>query len=111
MTTTLSNHGPSARPVDGFEEDPYAGDHPDEARLRGLSRQQLADRLNWLSWYQPGIFTAVMDYGQFSDDLAADTDPTNRDRNPDDDPGNSGRAEDQAPLLAIKLCYLATAAT
>jgi hypothetical protein len=40
-----------------------------------LSRQ-LADRLNWLSWYQPGIFTAVMDYGQFSDDLAADTDPT-----------------------------------
>jgi hypothetical protein len=26
--------------------------------------------------YQPGIFTAVMDYGQFSDDLAADTDPT-----------------------------------
>jgi hypothetical protein len=52
-----------------------------------------------------------MDYGQFSDDLAADTDPTNRDRNPDDDPGNSGRAEDQAPLLAIKLCYLATAAT
>jgi hypothetical protein len=38
MTTTLSNHGPSARPVDGFEEDPYAGDHPDEARLRGLSR-------------------------------------------------------------------------
>jgi hypothetical protein len=75
MTTTLSNHGPSARPVNGFEEDPYAGDHPDEARLRGLTRQQLADRLNWLSWYQPGIFAAVMDYGQFSDDLAADTDP------------------------------------
>lgn len=48
-------------------------DNPTEARLRGLTRQQLADRLNWLSWYQPGIFTAVMDYLEFSDDLAADT--------------------------------------
>ena len=84
MTTSLSNHAPSPLPVDcfdeypaaSFEEDPYGGDHPDEARLRGLSHQQLADRLNWLSWYQPGIFAAVMDYGQFSDDLAADTDPT-----------------------------------
>jgi hypothetical protein len=52
-------------------------DNPAEARLRGLSRQQLADRLNWLSWYQPGIFTALMDYLEFSEDLAADTDPTN----------------------------------
>jgi hypothetical protein len=100
MTSTLSNHGSSARPVDGFEEDPYAGDHPDEARLRGLSRQQLADRLNWLSWYQPGIFTAVMDYGQFSDDLAADTDPTNPTPDPDDDLGNVGQAEDPAPVCA-----------
>ena len=83
MTTSLSNPGRSARPADhfdedpsgGFEDDPYGGDHPDELRLRGLTRQQLADRLNWLSWYQPGIFAAVMDYGQFSDDLAADTDP------------------------------------
>src|ERR1700677_2514076 len=95
MTTTLSNNGPSARPVNGFEEDPYAGDHPDEARLRGLTRQQLADRLNWLSWYQPGIFAAVMDYGQFSDDLAADTDPTN----PDPD-GDLGHAEDPLPVCA-----------
>jgi hypothetical protein len=84
MTTSLSNNAQSLRavdgfdeyPPDGFEEDPYGGDNPCEARLRGLSRQQLADRLNWLSWYQPGIFAAVMDYGQFSDDLAADTDPT-----------------------------------
>ena len=30
-------------------------------------------RLSWLSWYQPGIFTAVMDYMEFSDNLAADT--------------------------------------
>ena len=75
MTTSLSNHGRSAHPADGFDEDPYGGDNPCEARLRGLDRQQLTDRLNWLSWYQPGIFAAVMDYGQFSDDLAADTDP------------------------------------
>ena len=66
MTTSLSNRGPSAR---------HHEDNPCEARLRGLSRQQLADRLNWLSWYQPGIFTAVMDYMDFSDDLAADTSP------------------------------------
>ena len=51
MTTSLSNHGRSARPVDGFDEypyggfdeDPYSGDNPDEARLRGLTHQQLAD--------------------------------------------------------------------
>ena len=75
MTTSLSNHGPSARPVDGFEESPHAEDDPYEARLRGLSHQQLADRLNWLSWYQPGIFVALMDYMEFSDDLAANTVP------------------------------------
>jgi hypothetical protein len=89
MTTTLSNHGRSARPVDGFDEDPYGGDDRCEARLRGLTSQQLADRLNWLSWYQPGIFTAVMDYGQFSDDLAADTDPD-----------DLGHAEDPVPVCA-----------
>ena len=33
---------------------------------------QLADRLRWLSWYAPGIFTAVMDYMEFTDALAAD---------------------------------------
>ena len=82
MTTSLSNHAPSARPVDGFGEDPYDEVHPDEARLRGLTHQQLTDRLNWLSWYQPGIFTAVMDYMEFSDTLAADADPTGPD--PDD---------------------------
>jgi hypothetical protein len=76
MTSSLSNHGPFAPASDGFDEYPPDGDNPYEDRLRGLDRQQLADRLHWLSWYQPGIFTAVMDYGQFSDDLAADTDPT-----------------------------------
>lgn len=75
MTTSLSNHGPSARPVDGFDANPHDVDNSYEARLRGLSYQQLADRLNWLSWYQPGIFTALMDYMEFIDDLAANADP------------------------------------
>ena len=47
--------------------------------MRGLSKQELADRLTWLAWYQPGVFTAVMDYMDFSDGLAADTDPTGPD--------------------------------
>ena len=80
MTTSLSNHGPSARPVVGFDANPHDVDHPYEARLRGLSYQQLADRLNWLSWYQPGIFTALMDYMEFIDNLAADTNPPARPR-------------------------------
>jgi hypothetical protein len=75
MTTSLSNHCPSARPVDGFDEGPFDADSHDEARLRGLTHQQLGDRLTWLAWYQPGIFTAVMDYMDFSDALAADADP------------------------------------
>ena len=74
MTASLSNHGASMRPVDGFEESPYGEDDPCEAQLRGLSHQQLTDRLTWLAWYKPGIFTAVMDYMQFSEALSADTD-------------------------------------
>jgi hypothetical protein len=100
MTTSLSDHGAFAPPVDGFDEDPYGGDNPYGARLHGLTHQQLADRLNWLSWYQPGIFTAVMDYGQFSDDLAADTDPTNPPGDPDGDFGDFGHAEDPVPVCA-----------
>ena len=42
MTTSLPNHDPSPLPADcfddypadGFEQDPYGGDHPDEARLQ-----------------------------------------------------------------------------
>lgn len=77
MTISLSNHDSSARPVDGFDGDPSDEDTPDEARLRGLTHEQLADRLTWLAWYQPGVFNAVMDYMEFSDALAADADPTN----------------------------------
>jgi hypothetical protein len=75
MTTSLSNHHSFARPVDCFDEDPFDEETPDQARLRGLTHQQLADRLTWLAWYQPGIFTAVMDYMEFADALAADADP------------------------------------
>jgi hypothetical protein len=75
-------------------------DNPAEVRLRGLSRQQLADRLNWLSWYQPGIFTAVMDYMEFSENLAADTDLTN----PDPDPGEPGYGEAPAPVCGSAAC-------
>ena len=94
MTVSLSNHGPSMWPVESFDEDPYNGDSPDEARLRGLTHEQLADRLTWLAWYQPGVFNAVMDYMDFSDALAADADPTS--------PGPVDRGNDEvlAPVCA-----------
>jgi hypothetical protein len=94
MTISLSNHHSSARPDDGFDEDPFEEDTPDEARLRGLTHEQLADRLTWLAWYQPGVFNAVMDYMDFSDALAADADPTN--------PGPVDRSCDEvlAPVCA-----------
>jgi hypothetical protein len=96
MTTSLSNHAPSPRPVDALEENPHDEGNPYEARLRGLSHQQLADRLKWLSWYQPGVFTAVMDYVGFCEDLAADTDLTNPIPVPDD----VNYAETPAPVCA-----------
>jgi hypothetical protein len=58
------------------------GDSPEDERLRGLTRQQLTDRLTWLSWWSPGTFQAVMDYMEFIDNLAADGDPGQD--NPDD---------------------------
>jgi hypothetical protein len=96
MTTSLSNHAPSARPVDALEENPQDEDNPYEARLRGLSHQQLADRLKWLAWYQPGVFTAVMDYVGFCEDLAADSDPTN----PVPAPNDVNYGETPAPVCA-----------
>jgi hypothetical protein len=58
------------------------GDSQADERLRGLTRQQLADRLTWLAWWSPGTFQAVMDYMEFLDNLAADGDPGQD--NPDD---------------------------
>ena len=51
------------------------GDNPEDEQLRGLTQQQLADRLTWLSWWSPGAFQAVMDYMEFTDNLAADGTP------------------------------------
>jgi hypothetical protein len=86
MTPSLSNHDPSARPADGFAGIPLDEDHPSEVRLRGLSHEQLADRLRWLSWYQPGTFAAVMDYMDFCDALAADSGLAIAGRDPGADP-------------------------
>ncbi len=102
MTISLSNHSPSMWPVESFDEDPFDEDTPDEARVRGLTHEQLADRLTWLSWYQPGVFNAVMDYMDFSDALAADADPTS--------PGPDDRGYDEAPApvsayVALILAY------
>jgi hypothetical protein len=96
MTISLSNHRASTWPVDSFDEDPFDEDSPDEARLRGLTHQQLVDRLRWLAWYQPGIFTAVMDYMDFSDALAADADPTS--------PDLGDRGYDEAPAPVCGRC-------
>jgi hypothetical protein len=39
-----------------------------DARISGRSQQELADAMTWLSWYAPGIFTAVLDYMETCDD-------------------------------------------
>jgi hypothetical protein len=65
MTTSVSRRALAAH---GF------GDNQWEERLRGLTRDQLADRLIWLSWWSLGTFQVVMDYMEFIDNLAADGD-------------------------------------
>jgi hypothetical protein len=65
MQASLSHPAPSAHPHGDL------GDTPDDERLRGLTRDQLEDRLRWLSWWAPGVFTAVMDYTDFTEALAA----------------------------------------
>lgn len=49
---------------------------------RSHFRVRHTDRLNWLSWWAPGTFAAVMDYMQFVDDRTADGTPDSDD--PDD---------------------------
>jgi hypothetical protein len=66
MEASLSHLTPFAHPRDDFADALY------DEWLRGLTYDQLADRLRWLSWYAPGVFTAVMDFMEFSDALAAD---------------------------------------
>ena len=67
MQASLSYPASSAHPDDDFDDTPY------DERLRGLTHEQLEDRLRWLSWWAPGVFTAVMDYMELADALAADT--------------------------------------
>ena len=40
---------------------------PGAERLRGRSKDELADAMTWFAWYSPGIFTAVMDYLDWCD--------------------------------------------
>jgi hypothetical protein len=65
MQASLSHLNPSAHCNDPFDDLPY------DERLRGLTHQQLEDRLRWLSWWAPGAFVAVMDYMDFVDAIAA----------------------------------------
>ncbi|HEX3333749.1 MAG TPA: hypothetical protein VHS57_05365 [Acidimicrobiales bacterium] len=65
MQASLSHPVPSAHSDVDFD------DHPYDERLRGLTHQQLEDRLRWLSWWAPGAFVVVMDYMEFVDALAA----------------------------------------
>ena len=44
-------------------------------RLRGRTRDELADAMTWLAWYAPGIFTAVMDYMDHCDGEHLPRDP------------------------------------
>jgi hypothetical protein len=39
-----------------------SGEVPGTDRLRGRTKDELADALTWLAWYAPGIYTAVLDY-------------------------------------------------
>jgi len=73
MSSSVSHPDPVMHPF---------GDSAEDERLRGLTSQQLAERLTWLSWWSPGTFQAVMDYMEFVDNLAADGDPGQD--NPDD---------------------------
>jgi len=66
MEASLSHLTPSAHSHGDFADALY------DERLRGLTYDQLVDRLRWLSWYAPGVFAAVMDFMEFTDALAAD---------------------------------------
>ena len=68
------------------------GDDPQASQLRGLSRQQLEDRLTWLSWYNLAAYTAVMDYMDFCESLAADANP------------DAGESEDPEPVPFCRHC-------
>jgi hypothetical protein len=52
MTTSLSNHGPSAHAIEARKR---------IERLSGFSPDQLTDGMMWLAGYAPEVFDAVLD--------------------------------------------------
>ncbi|MGH3282020.1 MAG: hypothetical protein ACRDNW_23190 [Trebonia sp.] len=53
MNASMTHDAPAAHPVRevaGLD------------RIRGRSRDELADAVEFLAWYAPGIFTAAFDY-------------------------------------------------
>jgi hypothetical protein len=53
MTTSMTQAAPAGHLLPEI---------PGADRLRGRSRQELAEAMTWLAWYAPGTFTAVLDY-------------------------------------------------
>ena len=51
------------------------GEVPGADRLRGRTRDELADAMTWLAWYAQGTFTAVLDYMDHCDDEAIPGEP------------------------------------
>jgi len=49
----MTHPGPAAHPIPEV---------PGMDRIRGRSREELADAVTFLAWYAPGTFRAVMDY-------------------------------------------------
>lgn len=58
MNASVTYPGPGVHPRDEI---------PGAERLRGRTRDELADAMTWFAWYSPGIFTAVMDYMDWCD--------------------------------------------
>lgn len=53
MNASMTHPAPAAHP---------AREVPGMDRIRGRSRDALADAMTFLAWYAPGTFRAVMDY-------------------------------------------------
>lgn len=53
MNASMTQNAPAVHPVPEV---------PGMDRIRGRSHSELADAVEFLAWYAPGIFRAVMDY-------------------------------------------------
>jgi hypothetical protein len=54
MDASMTHPAPATHPI--------PGEVPGADRIRGRSRDELADALTFLAWWSPGTFRAVMDY-------------------------------------------------